>query len=156
MLRDRWWPLPGVLAVVGTLSLVALTQGWVRGNPVVLPRAVEIRVPAQRSHDVSATTDPSPAEATVVSPALPVVREKSTSLVVPSTRAPIQSAPSPVPLETAPVNASPTDDGNPLATSTTTTSTTLGPSNPTQTRAATTTTTQPPVTTTTDDGVLDH
>src|SRR5579862_9794471 len=77
MLKDRWWPLPGVLAVVGTLVLVGIAQGWVRSSQVVLPQSVQIGAPpapAKTTTTTTASTVP-PEDGIVVAAARPVLGE---------------------------------------------------------------------------------
>lgn len=70
-LRSRWWPVPGILAILGSLVIVAATQGWLRATPVPLPRAVQAGVEAHAT--VTATGSTPPVAVTVVTPSHPVI-----------------------------------------------------------------------------------
>jgi hypothetical protein len=81
-MRQRWWPLPVALAALGTLVVVGLTQGWLHGSPVVLPRALQVGSASvapprpQPAPVLPPANDPPPADGTVVAPARPVLSEQ--------------------------------------------------------------------------------
>lgn len=78
MLKDRWWPVPGLFAVLGTLVLVALMQGWVRTSPVALPPAAQIGA-SGRTPLGTTTTEASSPDGNIVTPVLPVVGDSGGS-----------------------------------------------------------------------------
>ena len=75
-LRSRWWPIPGMVAILASLAVVAATQGWLRASPVAMPRTVQVGARVE----ASAPPTPSPPAAanvpsTVVSPSRPVITD---------------------------------------------------------------------------------
>ncbi len=150
VLRDRWWPVPGVLAVVGTVVLVGLSQGWVFTSSVVLPENVQIGAPPAASHATTTTAPVPPKDGIVVATARPVVGENAGTVPAargtPSAAVPPASADVANPGEAA--NEAPSSPDSVTTTTLIDPPTTTLPQSPTTT---TTSTTRPQSTTTTTD-----
>ena len=154
MLKDRWWPLPGVLAVVGTVVLVGIAQGW-GTSQVVLPPSVQIGAPAVPVKATTTTTAAPvpPRDGIVVAAARPVLGQSTGASSVGEGSAP---APAAAPSASPDPTADTGEAANQGASSIAPVPTTLPP--PT-TVPPSTTTSRPGTTTTTDDGSgggIDH
>ena len=151
VLKDRWWPLPGVLAVIGTVILVGLSQGWVFTSSVVMQRNVQVGAPPTQPHATTTSTTVPPEDGVVVGTARPVLGEGAAEPQAARSPAPTAPDGSQVPA------ANPGPAANDVASSNDPVTTTTVIEPPTTSLSPTTTTTQPwSTTSTTDDGLIDH
>ena len=146
-LRSRWWPIPGMVAILASLAVVAAAQGWLRASPVEMPRTVQVGVRVEAS--ATPTSSPPVAvnvPATVVSPSRPVITDP------PVTSAPGETAVTPRVVPAAPSAGTTTIPTQPWApqpedsspgSGTDVTTTTVGPTTTTVPTSGVTTTTRP-------------
>lgn len=150
--RSRWWPIPGVLAILGSLGVVAMTQGWWNAAPVALPPVVQVGAHPDAPAATTPSSVPGP-QGTVVPPSRPVISDPPAALVSSGSAGP-SSTP-----EGAPQSGGESDPSQPVVTTGSPQATASVPAESvtttTSTPTTTTTSTPPPVTTTTrpgDDG----
>ncbi len=158
-MKGPWWALPGVAAIVGTLTIVSAAQGSLTAAKVTLPR--EVQVVASGAHHPVQSSPPTtePAGEQVVTPSHPVISEPGTTasgtrvsagsgdgssatvVTGPSSEVPAASAPgtpsidpggdpsTPIGVTSDPA-VTPTTTGGPPASSTTTSSSTTTTTHP--------------------------
>lgn len=146
-LRSRWWPIPGMVAILGALAVVAATQGWLRATPVQLPRAVQVGVRGDAgAPPTSSAVGAAKVPYAVVFPSRPVITDPPPAPTSSVNVGAARVSPAAPPSETMTVPNQPSapwpDDGSPDAGSGTDARTTL-PTASTSPTGAVTTTTQP-------------
>jgi len=148
-LRSRWWPIPGMVAILASLAVVATTQGWLRASPVEMPRTVQVGVRVEASaHPASSPPVAVNVPATVVSPSRPVIADPAVTPVSSDTAVTDRLVP-PAPSAGTTTNparpsAPSSEDFSPAAASgTDVTTTTAAPTTTTAPTGGVTTTTQP-------------
>ncbi len=76
-MKGPWWALPGIAAIVGTLTIVTAAQGSLTSSRVPLPREVQVVAAGATHQPTTSTTTAGRGPGTqVVPPSRPVVTEQ--------------------------------------------------------------------------------